>query len=87
MNPTDTVLISVVVIVGTTILKHIHEGKGGVLSPIVFGFLLATALLLIAVFAPRIAIALAYLGLVGAFAVNGPAVFTLMGNFGRDQKK
>lgn len=98
MNPTDIIVTSVVVIVGTTIIRRLREKKAkvthgllgvpnvtgyGIGGLIVFGFLLTIALLLIAIPAPRIAVAFAYLGLVGAFAVNGPTLFTMLGDLGR----
>jgi hypothetical protein len=92
VNPTEIVIGSVSIIVATTIVRRLREhkvsfspvkGPKGIGAIIVFGFLLTIALLMIAIFAPRIAIALCYLGLVGAFALNGPAVFSYIGDIGR----
>lgn len=75
-SPTDMILVSVIIIVGSTMIRNAKEGKTH-FSPIVFGFMLATSLLFIAVVAPNFAKSLALMGLVGAFALNGPAVFGL----------
>lgn len=85
MNPSNAVFASVIVIVGTTILRRMRENtwQSHVLETIVFGFLLLIALLTFAIVSPTLAKALAYLGLVGAFVLNGPAVFTMLGSFGR----
>ncbi len=85
MNPSDAVVASVVVIVATTILRRMQEGKwqGHVIEIIIFGFMLLVALLVLTIVSPTIAKAFAYLGMVGAFVVNGPAVFKMVGNFGR----
>jgi hypothetical protein len=76
---------SVVVIVSTTVVRRIRAGdwQGHIAEIIVFGFLLLVALLTLAIVMPALAKVLAYLGFVGAFVVNGPAVFSLLGDFGR----
>jgi hypothetical protein len=76
---------SVFVITSTTLVRRVREGnwQSHVIETIVFGFLLMIALLVLAIVSPRVATVLAYLGLVGAFIVNGPAVFKLLGDFGR----
>lgn len=83
--PTDVILGSVVVITGTTILRNVRNKTkaGTTFKPVLFGFLLAAALLTIAIGAPGFAKGLAYLGLVGAFVVNGPALFELIGSLGK----
>jgi hypothetical protein len=83
-NPSDVILGSVVVITGTTIIRNAYEKKpkGTTFKPLAFGFMLTVALLAIAIGAPGFAKGLAYLGLVGAFVVNGPAVFALLGKLG-----
>jgi hypothetical protein len=89
MNPSSAVFASVVIITGTTIIRRMREaGKQPprVMEAVVFGFILLIALLTLAIVMPSVAKILAYLGMVGAFVVNGPAVFTLLGNFGRVQK-
>jgi len=85
VNASSTVFASTLVIVATTIVRRIREGtwSGHVVETVVFGFLLLIALLILAIVMPRFAQVLGYLGMVGAFVVNGPAVFTLLGNFGR----
>lgn len=86
MQPSSAVTGSVVIIVGTTLIRRIREGKsqGHIIEVIIFGFLLLVALLLLAIVMPEVAKVLAMLGLVGAFVVNGPSVFEYLGNFGRN---
>ena len=73
----------------TTIIRKVREkGKTGwregeLTQVTIFGYMLTIALLTIALFSPGIAKALAMLGLVGAFALNGPAVFGWLGDLGR----
>lgn len=87
MDPTEAVLGAVVIIVGTTIIriKRHPDPKSKVtpLKVIIFGFLLALALLAIAIVAPDAAKILAALGIVGAFALNGQELFTMIGDLGR----
>jgi hypothetical protein len=83
--PSSAVIASVVVITSTTIIRRIREGKwehhiGEVL---IFGWMLLVALMILAIISPTMAKTLAYLGIVGAFVVNGPQVFKLVGSFGR----
>lgn len=90
MEPSSAVVASVVVITGTSIIRRIREKKAGeahVVEAVVFGFLLMFALLTLAIVMPTIAKVLAYLGMVGAFVVNGPAVFELLGDFGKGKGK
>lgn len=82
-NATGVILGSVLVIVATSILRNAHDKTkaGRTWAPALSGVLLLIALLTIAIFAPRFAKGLALLGLVGAFAVNGPTVFALVSSF------
>lgn len=84
----DVVIGSTTLLVATTIIRKDIEKKENPKSasigstvgkPVIFGFLLAMALLSIAFVAPTIAKGLAYLSLVGAFVVNGPKVFDVLG--------
>lgn len=77
MSPTDVIIASVVIIVGTTMIRNAKNKKNR-FAPIIFGFMLALALLIMATFAPTVAKGLAYMGMVGAFVVNGPTVFKLL---------
>ena len=85
MNASSTVFASVIVIAGSTVVRRIREGTwaGHVVETVIFGFLLLISLLILAIVSPRFAQVLGYLGIVGAFVVNGPAVFGLLGDFGR----
>lgn len=89
MNPSSAVVASVVVITSTTIIRRMREGKWQthILEVIVFGFMLLIALLTLAIVLPGVAKILAYLGMVGAFAVNGPELFKFLGDFGRGTGK
>lgn len=84
-SATDVILGSVVVITATSVIRNAHDKTkaGTTFKPVLFGFGLAVALLAIALVAPGFAKGLALLGLVGAFVVNGPALFTVIGNLGK----
>ncbi len=81
MSSTDTIIAAVVIIVGTTMIKNAKHKKNK-FQPLIFGFMLAIALLIMATFAPTFAKGLAYMGMVGAFVVNGPTVFGLLAGIG-----
>lgn len=85
MNPSSAAVASVVIICSTTILRRVREGKGDVrvIETVIFGFMLLVSLLLLAILVPTLAKVLAYLGMVGAFVVNGPALFKFIGDWGR----
>lgn len=82
MNTTDTIIAATVVAAGSTLIRNAHEGKSHA-APIVFGFMMATGLLLISMASPGTAKGLSYMAMIGAFAVNGPAVFSLAGNISK----
>lgn len=73
-SPTGLILGTGVVVAGSTLIRDVHEGKTRA-APIIFGFMMVTALLLISLGSPKTARGLSYMALVGAFVVNGPAVF------------
>ena len=81
------VIVTAIVISGSTIIRLIREGgwvgNRKIIPVVIFGFLLALALEVVALISAKLAAILCYLGLVGAFAVNGPSLFTLVGNLGR----
>jgi hypothetical protein len=84
--PTDVIIGSVVVITATTLIRNVKEPKkrvGPVVRPIVAGFMLAVVLLAISIVTPGLAKGLALMGLVGAFAVNGPALIAVIGSLGK----
>lgn len=81
-SPTDTIVAATVIIAGSTMIKN-AKAKKNHFAPIVFGFLLTSALLIMAMFAPTFARMLAYMGMVGAFVVNGPAVFGVVSGIGK----
>lgn len=89
MSPSSAVVASVFIITTTTIIRRIRTSKPGqshqILESIVFGFLLLIALLTLAIIMPTFAKVLAYLGMVGAFVLNGPTLFKFVGDFGRGQ--
>lgn len=87
MDVTNSIIAAAVVISASTLVKDAVEKKQFHFAPIIFGFLLASALLLMAFFAPGVARALAIMGLVGALVVNGPAVFKLAGVVGGQTPK
>lgn len=79
MGTTSAVIGGTIIITGTSVLKDIHEGKPPVL-PVVTGFLLGSALLLVAFASPPLAKALALMGVVGALATNGNAALGVIGS-------
>lgn len=85
MNTTSLVLGTSVVIVSTSVLKNARNKTkaGTTFKPVLFGFGLAFSLLAISMVAPGLARALAYMGLVGAFIANGPAVFDAINTLGK----
>lgn len=87
-NATGVIIGSVLVITSTTIIRNAKNKKhlGRTWEPVIWGFLLALALLAIAIFAPKFAKGLAYLGLVGAFALNGPTIFGIVQGLGGSGK-
>lgn len=74
----DAVIISVIVIAGSAVIKDSAAGKF-TFKPIVAGFMLGAALLLIAAASPGLAKGMAMLGVIGAVIENGPAVFKTVG--------
>jgi hypothetical protein len=81
MGSTDAIIGSVVFITGTSAIKHTKKGDLG-MHTFVSGFMLGSALLLLAMASPAIAKALAFMGAIGALINNGPAVFGLVGKLG-----
>lgn len=75
-DPVNVIIAAGIVVTGSTIIRDVHEGKIRA-APIVFGFLMVTGLLLIGMGTPKFARGLAWLSMVGAFVVNGPAVFAI----------
>lgn len=85
VDTTGLVLGSTVVLVASSVLKNAKNKTpaGTTFKPVIFGFGLAFALLAIAIAFPWLARALAYMALVGAFVVNGPALFDTIGKLGK----
>ena len=76
LNPTNTIIAAGIIVTGSTVIRDAHEGKTRA-APIVFGFMMVTALLILAIPFPRTSRGLAFMTMVGAFVVNGPAVFSI----------
>ena len=83
-DTTGLILGSTVLVVSTSVLKNAKAKTpaGTTFKPVIFGFGLAFALLAIAMVAPGLSRALAYMAMVGAFIANGPAVFDTIGKLG-----
>jgi hypothetical protein len=81
VEATSAVVGSVVVIVGTSVIKDVKDGRSPI-PPVVSGFMLGSALLLIALAWPQFAKVAAGLGVVGAFVTNGPQVLGTLGGIG-----
>jgi hypothetical protein len=84
-EPTGLIVAVGVIVTGSTVIRDVHEGKTHA-APIVYGFMMVIALLLIGMGAPRVSRGLAYLSLIGALAVNGPAVFSIASGLSAAQK-
>jgi len=80
-DATDVAIAAGVIVTGTTLIRNAHEGKSKA-APIIFGFMMTALLLLIALGSPKIAKGLSYFAMVGAFAVNGPVVFSIARGLG-----
>lgn len=78
MNATDTVIGSTVVVIGSRAIADTASGHF-TMGPIVSGFLLGSALLLLAFVSPFMAKGFAILAMIGALLKNGPAVFAHIG--------
>ena len=78
MNTTETIIGAGVIVTGTTVIRDVHEGKTRA-APIIFGFMMVAGLLVISLAAPKAAKGLAYFAMIGAFFVNGAAVFGVAG--------
>jgi hypothetical protein len=78
MGPTASVIGGTVIITGLSVLKDVHKGQDPV-KPVVFGFMLGGALLLVSFFSGALAKALALMGVVGAFTVNGKDALSILG--------
>lgn len=84
VDPTDPIIVACALMAGTTIVRHVAAPPKKAtktdlyIKPVIYGFFLAIGLLLLAIPFPTFAKYLAYLGIVGAFAVNGPALFKLV---------
>lgn len=78
MNTTDVAIAAGVIVTGSTLIRNAHSGKNHA-SPIVFGFLMVSSLLLIGLVSPGFSKGLAWFSMIGALAVNGPAVFSVVG--------
>lgn len=84
-NATGTILAAGILVTGSTVVRDVHEGKGRA-APIIFGFMMVSALLIISMASPKYAKGIAYLAMVGAFVVNGPAVFGIVSGISGGQK-
>ena len=82
METTDLIIVTSAVVAGSTLLKDVKEGHPSA-GPVIFGFLLAGALLLIAIPGEKFARGLSYFALIGALAVNGAAVFGIAGGLSK----
>jgi formate/nitrite transporter FocA (FNT family) len=81
MDAASTVLGGTVVITGARVFADTATGHF-TMQPVVSGFLLGSALLLVAMFAPSIAKALVILGMVGTFVTSGPTILDRVGKLG-----
>lgn len=83
-DPVNAIFAAGILVTGSTLIRDAHKGQARA-APIVFGFMMVTGLLIMAMAAPRFARGLAYMSMVGAFVVNGPAVFSIASGFSNSQ--
>lgn len=81
MDATGAVLAGTIVITGSKVFADTANGHF-TMQPVVSGFLLGSALLLLGMVVPSIAKALVALGCVGAFVTNGPTILDRVGKLG-----
>lgn len=81
MDATNAVIGGTVAITGARVFADTAGGHF-TMQPIVSGFLLGSALLLVAMITPSIAKALVALGLVGTFVTSGPTILDRVGKLG-----
>jgi hypothetical protein len=74
METSDLVIVTGVVVVGTSLVRDVKQGKPKA-PPLIFGFFMVASLLLMGLALPKVTRGLCYLALVGAFVVNGPSIF------------
>lgn len=74
-DPSDTIIISVIVMMGSALIKDVAHNSPSV-KPIVTGFALGAALLILGTFSPTLAKGLAITGMIGALLTNGDALLT-----------
>lgn len=79
LDTSSAIIGSAALISATTLVRNAVQKKKFHFAPVVFGFLLASSLLMLSFFAPNFARGLAIMGMVGALALNGPSVFKLAG--------
>jgi hypothetical protein len=82
MNTTETIIGAGVIVTGSTVIRDVHQGHKRA-APIIFGFMMVAGLLVISMAAPKAAKGLAYFAMVGAFFVNGAAVFGIAGGIAK----
>lgn len=81
MEATDAVLGGTVVITGARVFADTANGKF-TMQPIVSGFLLGSAMLLVAMVLPSVAKILIAAGIVGTFLTSGPTILNRVGTLG-----
>lgn len=81
MDAVDAVIGGTVVITGARVFADTAGGHF-TMQPVVSGFLLGSAMLLVAMIAPSIAKALIGLGIVGTFITSGPTILDRVGKLG-----
>lgn len=81
MGTTGTVVGCSALIASISAIKDTTHGKSP-MQPVVTGFMLAFALLLVALVSQALARALALMGVLGAILVNGQGVLSTLGKVG-----
>jgi hypothetical protein len=77
----DVIIISGVVATGTTMIRRYSKKEKFYFQTLMYGTIVTFILLVMAMPLPAVAKGLAYLMMVGAFAVNGPELFKIVGRW------
>lgn len=81
MGPTTAVLTSTIVITGISVIKDVSQAKDPI-PPVITGFMLGMALIVVSFVSGPLAKALAYMGVAGAVLTNGTTLMATVGKVG-----
>lgn len=81
MGPTTAVLTSGIIITGISVVHDVSKAKDPI-PPVITGFMLTMALLVVSFVSGPLAKALAYMGVAGAILTNGNGLMAAIGKVG-----